>query len=61
MHPIAVANAVSVWLSSNNVVLVQTSTQMVIARRGFGNKPDTRLLVDLVTSLHTHDLQTSAQ
>ncbi len=61
VHRVAFANAVYVRLYPNNVVLVQTSTKVVLARLVFGNKPDTRLFVDLVTSFHTHYLQKSAQ
>ena len=55
------ANAVYVRIYPNNVVLVQTSTKVVLARLVFGNEPDTRLFVDLVTSFHTRYVQRSAQ
>jgi hypothetical protein len=61
VHRVAFANAVYVRLYPNNVALVQTSTKVVLARLVFGNKPDTRLFVDLVTSFHTRYLQKSAQ
>jgi hypothetical protein len=61
VHRVVFANAVYVRLYPNNVVVVQTSTKVLLARLVFGNKPDTQLFVDLVTSFHTRYLQKSAQ